>query len=103
MRKREASETKKCRPVAAKRRPLLSMAERICITAREAADLLGIGYVRVLDLARRGAIPHARIGATVIFRRDALERWIDEQCARSTDSELVHDNAADVKNIGFTA
>jgi excisionase family DNA binding protein len=52
---------------------------RITLKAREAASLLGISYWKVLEMAKRGEIPHVRVGKLVLFRQDTLHRWLAEQ------------------------
>lgn len=66
---------------------------RICITAKEAAEVLGIGYTKVLELAGRGLLPHARLGRRVVFRRDALEQWLNHQMTASVNNPAMTDFA----------
>lgn len=46
---------------------------------KKAAALLNISYWLILELAKRKQIPHVRIGGRVLFRRDSLIKWLDEQ------------------------
>jgi excisionase family DNA binding protein len=50
------------------------MGEEI-LTARQVAERLALGVSRVYELARRGEIPHVRIGRVVRFRWSAVEAW----------------------------
>ncbi len=50
--------------------------ERLALTVREAAELLGIGVTLAYELVDRGEIPHVRLGRTVRISRRALEEWI---------------------------
>jgi excisionase family DNA binding protein len=45
------------------------------LNAQQAAELLGVPPTWVLAQARRGAIPHVRLGRYVRFRADDLEQW----------------------------
>jgi excisionase family DNA binding protein len=69
--------------VAVKRRLLLPLEQRLCCTPREAADMLGISYIKILDLANRGTLPHARLGKRLVFRKDALLRWLEREFEKS--------------------
>lgn len=56
---------------------------RITLKAREAASFLGISYWKLLDMAKRGEIPHVRVGKLLLFRRDSLENWLVKQEQRN--------------------
>lgn len=53
------------------------MSERLIITIREAAELLGLSESTVYRLARENRIPVVRIGASVRVNRRHLEAWIE--------------------------
>lgn len=55
------------------------------LTAGEVAALLGVRTSWVYDRARRGGIPHLRLGRHVRFRLEAIEAWIEELEAESTN------------------
>ena len=62
----------------------MSEIPRATFKAREAAEYLGISYWLILEMAKRGEIPHIRAGRLVLLRKEALEkealdRWMDEQ------------------------
>jgi len=45
--------------------------------AKEAARYLGVlSYWSLLDLAKRGEVPHVRVGRRVFFRAEALDAWV---------------------------
>ena len=46
------------------------------LNVREAAAWLRIGERKVYDLVARGAIPHTRAGAKLLFSPEQLERWL---------------------------
>ena len=52
---------------------------RSTLRAKEAATYLGISYWLVLEMAKRGEIPHIRAGNRVLFRRESLDRWMTQQ------------------------
>lgn len=52
---------------------------RSTLKAKEAAGYLGISYWLILEMAKRGEIPHIRAGSRVLFRRESLDGWMDEQ------------------------
>jgi excisionase family DNA binding protein len=45
------------------------------ISAAEAAQLLGVHPVTILRWARKGRVPHLRLGRKVKFRVSALNSW----------------------------
>ncbi|MCC6224695.1 MAG: helix-turn-helix domain-containing protein [Thermoleophilia bacterium] len=47
-----------------------------CLTAEEVAERLRISKSHVYDLARRGQLPHVKLGSDVRFPRATLERWL---------------------------
>jgi len=53
--------------------------ERSTLKAREAAAYLGVSYLLLREMAKRGEVPHIRAGRLVLFRKEALDRWMDEQ------------------------
>lgn len=48
------------------------------LDARECAAYLALEVQTVYRLARRGALPHVRLGRTVRFRREDLDRYLAE-------------------------
>jgi excisionase family DNA binding protein len=51
--------------------------ERELLTAEEVAALLGIGVDWVWEQARKGRIPHIRLGRFRRFRRQAIQDRLD--------------------------
>ena len=47
--------------------------------AREAAAYLGVSYWLLLEMAKRGEVPHIRAGKLVLFRKEALDDWMRQQ------------------------
>lgn len=59
-------------------RPLPAGTERTQImTLREVAEYLGLHYLTIYRLIREGKIPAARLGGRWRFKRDVLDRWIE--------------------------
>jgi excisionase family DNA binding protein len=54
---------------------------------KEAADYVGCGYDKLMQMVRRGEIPHYRIGRRVFFTKEKLTLWIDNLEARSMNKE----------------
>ena len=54
-----------------------AMTDRLIITIREAAQLLGLSESTVYRLARENKIPVVRIGASVRVNRRQLVEWIE--------------------------
>lgn len=46
---------------------------------REAAKYIKVfSYWTLLELAKRGQCPHIRVGKRVFFRKDSLDKWLDD-------------------------
>lgn len=56
---------------------------------KEAAQYLGIGYWKLLELAKAGKVPHIRLDGRLLFRRETLDRWMEEQEQASMRQEPV--------------
>jgi len=46
------------------------------ITVAELSELLNLGRTAIYDMVRRGAIPCIRIGYSVRFDPDEIEKWL---------------------------
>ncbi len=53
--------------------------ERLLLKPTEVTELLGIGRSLVYELIAQGQIPSIRLGRCIRVRRDALQKWIEEQ------------------------
>jgi excisionase family DNA binding protein len=53
--------------------------------AKQAAEYIGISYWKILDMVKKGEIPHIRAGRLVLFRQVTLDNWLQEQEAASVD------------------
>lgn len=53
------------------------------LTSREVAKMAGITVGAVNRLASRGTLPYAWIGRARAFRRDQVQRWLDDSKAQS--------------------
>ncbi|MCO7177049.1 helix-turn-helix domain-containing protein [Sporolactobacillus kofuensis] len=49
------------------------------MTAQEAADYIGCHKETIYRMARRGEIPHWRIGRNVRFSKSSLDEWKEHQ------------------------
>jgi len=49
--------------------------DRQLLTAEQVAEFLRLSTWQIYELARRGEIPHVRIGRVVRFRSDTLDEW----------------------------
>ena len=57
------------------------------LEAKEAADYLKISYWTLLNQAKKGKIPHTRIGSRVLFSLEGLNSWISDQEKASVKKE----------------
>lgn len=56
-------------------------AEAECYRAPEVAKMLDVSRARLYEMARRGQVPHKRVGRTLLFPRSVLRAWLND-CAR---------------------
>lgn len=56
--------------------------KRATVTAKEAAEYVGVSYWLILELAKRKEIPVIYAGRRVLFRIETLNRWMDTQEAK---------------------
>lgn len=52
---------------------------RNTLRPQEAAEYLGISYGQVQAMARRREIPFTPAGKIRLFRKDTLDKWMDEK------------------------
>ena len=66
------------------------MTERTRLLPREAAEYIGCGYDKLMQMVRLGDIPHYRIGRRVFFTRETLALWIENQEKQSMQQDAVY-------------
>lgn len=60
---------------------------RHMLEAQEAAGYLKVSYWTLLEKAKKGLIPCTRVGRRVLFSQEGLDSWIEQQEAKSIQSE----------------
>ena len=65
----------------------LEKVTRTTLTMRETAEYLGVSYWLVTQLVRRKQIPCSRVGGKVLFRKEALDRYLNEKEKASITKE----------------
>lgn len=65
----------------------LEKVTRTTLTMRETAEYLGVSYWLVTQLVRRKQIPCSRVGGKVLFRKEALDRYLNEEEKASITKE----------------
>lgn len=58
--------------------------EQATLSAKQAAQYIGCSYWTILEMAKKGMIPHIRVGKKVLFRKYVLDNWMEEQEKQST-------------------
>lgn len=53
--------------------------QRTTLTAKEAAEYLGVSYWLITQLVRRKQIPCSRVGKRILFRKEALDIYLSKQ------------------------
>lgn len=53
--------------------------QRTTLTAKKAAEYLGISYWLITQLVRRKQIPCSRVGKRILFRKEALDIYLSKK------------------------
>ena len=53
--------------------------QRTTLTAKEAAEYLGISYWLITQLVRRKQIPCSRVEKRILFRKEALDNYLSSK------------------------
>ena len=64
----------------------LPKVERKTLTMKETAEYLGVSYWLVTQLVKRKQIPCSRVGGKVLFRKEALDNFLQKQEDASINS-----------------
>jgi len=59
--------------------------ERTTLTVPEVAEYLGVSTDLIYRMAREKTIPKFNIGSRVLFKRQAIDKWIEDQIQASTE------------------
>ena len=65
----------------------LEKVTRTTLTMKETAEYLGVSYWLVTQLVRRKQIPCSRVGGKVLFRKEALDKYLNEKEKASIRNE----------------
>lgn len=58
---------------------------RNTLTTLEVAEYLGVSKETIYGLVRSKEIVHFRIGSRILFKRDAIDQWIDNKMITGLD------------------
>lgn len=61
--------------------------QKITLTVKEVAQLLGVSSTTIYTMARANEIPHAKIGGKVVFHRPTIEEWLINGATKSTERQ----------------
>ena len=64
----------------------LEKVTRTTLTMKETAEYLGVSYWLVTQLVKRKKIPCSRVGGKVLFRKEALDNYLQKQEDTSINS-----------------
>lgn len=65
----------------------LEKVTRTTLTMKETAEYLGVSYWLVTQLVKRKQIPCSRVGVKVLFRKEALDKYLNEKEKASITNE----------------
>lgn len=63
------------------------MIEKTRMLPKEAAEYIGCGYDKLMQMVRQGKVIHYRIGRRVFFRKESLDLWLDNLEKQSIQQE----------------
>jgi len=55
------------------------------LTVSELAEYLKLSRAKVYQMAQRGELPGAKLGTHWRFRKDLIDRWLEEQMIRNRE------------------
>jgi len=61
--------------------------ERSTLTVQEVAEYLGVAVDTVYVLVREKRIVHFRIGRRILFKKQAVDEWIESQMQESINNQ----------------
>ncbi|HLR02832.1 MAG TPA: helix-turn-helix domain-containing protein [Virgibacillus sp.] len=61
--------------------------KRSTLTVQEVAEYLGISNEMVYLLVREKRIVHFRIGRRILFKREAIDQWIESQMVEGMEDD----------------
>ncbi|MFC0472500.1 helix-turn-helix domain-containing protein [Halalkalibacter kiskunsagensis] len=53
------------------------------ITVKEAASYIGVSKDLIYQLVRESKLPHVKVGRRILFRREVIDHWMNNQEAYS--------------------
>lgn len=56
---------------------------RITITPKEAASMLGLSLTTMYELVHSDGFPCTRIGKKILINVEGLRKWIDNECKKN--------------------
>ena len=67
---------------------------------KEAAKYINVfSYWTLLDLVKRGSIPHIRVGKRIFFRRDSIDQWLKDLETGGCPKEETPDGYGKLRKI----
>jgi len=52
--------------------------KRTTFNVSEIAEYLGVSRELVYSMVSKNEVPHVRISSRILFKRDSIERWLEE-------------------------
>lgn len=71
----------------------------ITMTAQEAAKYLGISYWLILEMTKQNKIPFIACGSRKLFRKAALDKWMEEQEKKTSTVENTENQYGKLRKI----
>ncbi|GAB3797503.1 helix-turn-helix domain-containing protein [Virgibacillus kimchii] len=68
-------------------KPKLVPIKRSTLTVEETAEYIGVSVDMIYKMTREKAIPHFRAGRRILFKKYAIDQWIEKQMQESMEYE----------------
>lgn len=63
----------------------MEYSNRITLKADETAEYLGVSIDLIYKLVREKRIPYAKMGRRILFKKEAIDKWLDIQMEEAVE------------------
>ncbi len=53
--------------------------EKLAMSVEEVAKSIGVSTTTIYKLVKEGKIPHKKIGGRIVFHRNSIESWLQDE------------------------
>ncbi|WP_052129908.1 helix-turn-helix domain-containing protein [Ureibacillus sinduriensis] len=67
--------------------------DRITLTVKETAELLGISLTTIYSLVKTNDIPHTKVKGKILFHRNTVEKWLIDGASKTEKGGDLDDSS----------